>query len=147
MKIKEIKKISTLQIYFIFQLRNKLYIKNQSLNKKEITFKNHMVWLKNFKKNKNKIFLITKSNKNIGYIRIEKYEGFLDTSWALDKNYHGKGFMTRALKKITKISIDDMSKFRACILKKNAASIQVAKKCGFKRRKIHQGYYIYEKNL
>ena len=50
MIIREIKKISKLHMNFIFQLRNKLYVRNASLNKEKINFKSHVLWIENFKK-------------------------------------------------------------------------------------------------
>jgi RimJ/RimL family protein N-acetyltransferase len=145
--IKEIKKISKLQIYFIFQLRNKLYVRNASLNQEKINFKSHVLWIENFKKNNNKFFLIKINNKNIGYIRIEKNNNFLNTSWALDKKYHGSGYMTTALKAVTDYSINNISRFKAFILKENLASIKVAKKSGFKKMNLKRNFYVFQKKL
>tara|TARA_Y100000287_G_C14071597_1_gene281068 strand:+ start:117 stop:584 length:468 start_codon:yes stop_codon:yes gene_type:complete len=143
--IKEIKKISKLQIDFIYKLRNKLYVRNSSLNKRKINFKKHVAWVENFKKNKNKLFLIKKNQKNIGYIRVEKNSNFFYVSWALDKIYRGKGYVTKALKTVTKSSISNISNFKACILKDNIPSIKVAKKSGFKKIGTKQNFDIYLK--
>jgi RimJ/RimL family protein N-acetyltransferase len=145
--IKEIKRISKLQIYFIFKLRNELYVRNSSINKKKINFKTHIMWIKNFIKNKNKIFLIKKNRKNIGYVRMEKNNNSLNVSWAIDEEYRGIGYMTKCLKKVTKSSIKNISIFKAFILKENIASIKVAKKSGFKRIDKKRDYYIYGKIL
>ena len=147
MILKEIKKISKLQINFIYKLRNKLYVRNSSLNKRKINFKKHVTWIENFKKNKNKLFLIKKSRRNIGYIRVEKNNNFFNISWALDETYHGKGYATKALKTVTKSSIDNISSFKAFILKENAASVKVAEKCGFKRTSKKGNLYIYLKDV
>ena len=67
-------------------------------------------------------------NKNVGYIRIEKKKEEYQTSWAILKKYSGKGITSRNLKKATNKKI----KYVAKIKRDNIASIQVAKKSGFK---------------
>lgn len=147
MFIKEIKRISSLQEKFILKLRNKSYVRVASLNSKKITYKNHILWIENFKKNKNKLFLVKKNHRNIGYIRGEKDNDFLNVSWALDKKYHGYGYMSKALKIVTERPRDNISKFKALILKKNIASIKVAQKNGFKLAYIKSTFYVYHKIL
>lgn len=147
MVIKEIKRISETQINFIYKLRNNLHVRNACLNKKKINFKTHIIWLENFKKNKNKFYLIKENKKNIGYIRLEKNNFFFNVSWALNKNYNGKGYMTKSLQDVTNSPINNISKFKAFILKENIASIKVAIKSGFKRKNTEKDFYIYCKTL
>lgn len=52
MKIKKIDKIDNKISNFIFSLRNKYYVRKNSLTKSKITLKNHKTWIKNFFKKK-----------------------------------------------------------------------------------------------
>lgn len=145
MTAKLIRKYNKTECDFLFGLRNKNYVKKQSTKIKSISYKNHFVWFKNFiKSKKNKIFLIKKEKKNIGYIRLEnKYKKYF-TSWALIKQFHGMGIMSKNLKKITSNKKKD---YRAIIKKNNLGSIKVAKNAGFDRKKNNQKFIIYEKNF
>ena len=70
---------------YLRTLRNKTYIRINSLNKKKVSKKDHKNWLD--KNKKNKIFILKDKKKNIGYIRIDEKKF---VSWALEKKYWGK---------------------------------------------------------
>ena len=55
MKIFRIRSNTTKVSNFVFNLRNKSYVRNNSLNKKKIQFLEHQKWFENFLK---KIFFI-----------------------------------------------------------------------------------------
>ena len=74
-------------------------------------------------------FLIKKNNMNIGYIREKKFTKTKYLSWALIKEQQGKGIMTNCLKKIC---FDKNFSYKAIIKNENFASINLAKKVGFK---------------
>ena len=143
MAIKKIDKHCVSESKFIHFLRNKKYVKLQSLKSNKIQFKHHENWFKKFILNKNNtIYLIILKKKKAGYIRIEKKTGKYLTSWALLKKFHGKGIMTRNLRKTT-----NNKKFRyAAIIKKaNVASIRVASKSGFKISKFSKSSIYFTK--
>ena len=55
---------------YIRKLRNKSYVRLNSLNKKIILNEEHIKWVK---KNKiNKIYILKNGKKNVGYIRISE---------------------------------------------------------------------------
>lgn len=128
-KIFKLKKNDKKNLFFLLQVRNKKYVRINSLNKKKISIKDHITWLKSyFRTKENKIFIIQKKEKNIGYIRLQKKRNLYEVSWALLKKYKGKNISSQVLKKITNNS---KLKFSATIQKKNLASIKVAKNAGF----------------
>ena len=61
MKTKSVKKYDEKISTFIFNLRNKIYVRKNSLNRKKIKYKDHKVWLKNFFKKKKYSLLNSKS--------------------------------------------------------------------------------------
>ena len=129
MSIKHVKSFRKNESLFLINLRNQKYVRFNSINSKTIPQKKHELWFKKFLKNKNnKLFLIKYYKKNVGYIRIEKKKEEYQTSWAILKKYSGKGITSRNLKKKTNKKI----KYVAKIKRDNIASIQVAKKSGFK---------------
>ena len=129
---------------FIFSLKNKDYVRLQSLNKKKINFKHHEYWLKkNLKEPTNKIYILKKENKNLGYIRIEKNQSFRIVSWALLKQFQNKGIMTLNL---TKATSKKNVKYKAIIKKLNLASIKIATKSGFKKKFSKKNFAYFFKN-
>ena len=90
--LKKIKSINDFE--YLRKLRNKSYIRSNSLNKKIISKENHEKWLK--KNKNNKIYVIKNISKHIGYIRIDE-KNFV--SWALEKTYWGKIKFPNYLKK------------------------------------------------
>ena len=129
---------------FIFSLKNKDYVRVQSLNKKKINFKHHKCWLKKtLKQPTNKIYILKKGNKNLGYIRIEKNQSFRIVSWALLKQFQNKGIMTLNL---TKTTSKKNIKYKAIIKKSNLASIKIATKSGFKKKLSKKNFVYFFKN-
>ena len=133
--LEEIKSINDFE--YLRKLRNKLYIRLNSLNKKMISKKNHEKWLK--KNKNNKIYIIKNIKKNIGYIRINK-KNFV--SWAVEKKYWGKIKFPEYLKNSTK----NKKIIYFCItLNDNIRSQIVALKAGFRFYKINRKNIIFKK--
>ena len=87
---------------FLFEIRNKPYVRKNSTNLKKTYFKKHVSWVSNFiKKPSNKIYIIKKNKFNAGYIRIETRGKIKKLSWALLKKYQKKGLMTKNLSYLT----------------------------------------------
>lgn len=143
MQISVVKKFDRKLLNFLFNLRNKKYVRNHSINKKKIAIKNHLTWADNFFKMKNNSLYVIKEKKIfIGYLRSNKIGKFFNLSWALTKNYQKKGFAAKLLKKA---SNDKNKKYKAVIIKNNLASIKLAKKCGFKVKKKQKNLlYMYK---
>ena len=144
MNLKPLNKFNKKYSNFIFDLRNKIYVRRNSFNKKIIKFKDHEEWLENYFKKKNVFYVITDKNKFVGYIRLELDKKKYNVSWALEKKFHGKGIAKKFLKKATnKKKIIYFAKIK----KNNLASLKVAKSALFEVEKIkNQIYYLYKKN-
>ena len=117
--------------YFLFNLRNKSYVKRNSINKKNLKFSQHKKWFDNFFKKKNILYIITKKKIMIGYIRLEKIKKYYNISWAILKKYQKMGLMKKSLILATK---SKKYKYKALIKKTNIASIYIAEKAKFKRK-------------
>ena len=100
--IKVVKKLNDKISNFIFKLRNKIYVRKNSLNNSKINSKSHKLWIQKFLNKKNKLYIVSKRKIPIGYIRLELNKKIYNTSWALDKKYHGKGYAKKSLIYTTK---------------------------------------------
>ena len=125
---------------FLFNLRNKNYVRKNSLNKKIINYKSHHNWFKNIIiKSSLNIILLKKTM--VGFIRLEKNKNFTDCSWAVLKKFQGNNIATKGLRNFTKQKI----KYRVLIKSDNDASIKVAKKSGFNLKfKKNNIQYLYK---
>lgn len=141
MKIMNIKKFDEKISIFIFNLKNKSYVRKNSLNNKIIKYKDHTTWLKKFLK-KNIFYIIVYQEKMIGYIRLELKKNIYISSWALEKKYQEKGISKKCLVLATN---KKRQKYMAIIKQKNLASIKVANHAKFKLKIIkNQICYLYK---
>ena len=125
---------------FIYKLRNKKYVRDQSKSKKKIMIYEHELWFKKFINNFNNNFYIIKyKGINAGYLRTVKKKINKVVSWALLKEYQNKGIMTRNLIKLTS---NKKFKYRACVKKNNTPSLKMAYKAGF-TKSIKRGKFVY----
>ena len=120
MKIFRPKKNSKEISNFLLNLRNKKYVRANSLNNK----------------------LIKINKKFIGYLRLQQKYNSYDASWAILNKFKGKKIITKYLRKITKNS---KHSYKATIREKNIASIKAALNAGFKiKKKIKSLVYMYK---
>ena len=126
---------------FLFNLRNKDYVRNNSINNKIINYQNHKNWLIKFLK-KNILYIITFNKQMAGYIRLKNNKSYKDCSWGILKKYQGKGLAVRGLNTSTK----KRSKYRALIKINNIASEKVAEKANFELRLIRNNIQYFYKN-
>ena len=125
---------------FIYILRNKKYVRDQSISKKKIIIYKHELWLKKFLNNFNNNFYVIKhKGKNVGYIRMIKKKINKIVSWALLKKFQNKGIMTQNLIKLT---ANKRYKYKACVKKNNISSLKMAYKAGF-TKSIKRGKIVY----
>ena len=130
MPLEELRKFNLDESIFLNKLRNKKYVRENSINSKKIPLKKHHLWFRKFLINKkNKFYLIKYYKKNIGYIKIEHNKKKFFVSWAILDQFRGKGITARFLKKVTN---NKKNKHVAIIKKNNLASMKVAEKSGFK---------------
>tara|TARA_B100000073_G_C23401512_1_gene439439 strand:- start:38 stop:478 length:441 start_codon:yes stop_codon:yes gene_type:complete len=144
-KIKLLKNIDEENSKFIFNLRNKLYVRKNSLTIKKISKKNHKDWINKFFKNKrkNKLYIIRNDNLPAGYIRLEFNKNAFNTSWALIKKFQGKGIAKKGLIFATKNKKD---KYSAIVKKDNVPSLKVALSAKFKLTKQNKNILYLKKN-
>ena len=116
---------------FLFDLRNKSYVKKNTMNTKNLKLYNHKIWFKKFLNGKNMLYLITKKKVMIGYIRLEKIRMYYNVSWAILKKYQKMGFTKKSLILATK---NKKYKYKALIKKSNIESVYIAEKAKFKRK-------------
>ncbi len=138
MKVNLVEIKSMQDFEYIRKLRNKSYVRLNSLNKKIISNEEHIKWVK---KNKiNKIYVLKNRKKNIGYIRINENKF---VSWALEKKFWGKIKFSEYLKK----SISNKKFNYLCvILSDNLRSQIVALKAGFRFNKmVGKKIYFFKK--
>ena len=124
----------------ILSIRNKPYVRQNSQNKRKISFEDHKKWFENFTKNKsNRIYGMFRNENLIGYITIETSQKN-NVSWYLKKNYWGKVNFCNFLKSKTK-----RGKFTAIVKIKNIASLILALKSGFHIFKIKKNNIHFKK--
>ena len=129
---------------FLFVVRNKKYVRINSLNSNYVKIISHEKWFKKFiQKKNNKIFIIYYNKLSAGYIRVEKKRVYQWVSWALLSKFHNKKIMTKSLKKITN---NRKIKFKAIIKSNNFSSKKVALNAGFNLRNKEKNYLIFQKN-
>ena len=126
---------------FLFNLRNKGYVRNNSINNKIINYQNHKNWLIKFLK-KNILHIITLNKQMAGYIRLKNNKSYKDCSWAILKKYQGRGLALKGLNASTK----KRSKYRALIKINNIASEKVAEKANFEPKLVRNNIQYFYKN-
>ncbi len=144
-KVKFLKNIDEETSKFIFNLRNKSYVRKNSLNIRKISKKNHKNWINKISKDKriNKIYVIKNNNLSIGYIRLEFHKNTFNTSWALIKKFQGKGIAKKGLIFATK---NKKTKYSAIVKKDNVPSLKVALSAKFKLTKQNKNILYLKKN-
>tara|TARA_B100001063_G_C16720642_1_gene533359 strand:- start:812 stop:1243 length:432 start_codon:yes stop_codon:yes gene_type:complete len=128
---------------FLLNLRNKKYVRTNSLDRKLIKIEDHKKWLNSYLKNKkNKIFIIKINQKYIGYFRLQKKNSYYETSWAILEKFRGKKIISKFLKKVT---TNSKVNYRATIRRQNIASIKAALNAGFViKRKVKSLIYMHK---
>lgn len=78
----------------------------------------------------------------IGYVRLELDRKIYNVSWALTKNFHGKGYAKKSLDFATK---NKLYKYKALIKNKNVISLKVASHSKFKSKMTKNNLvYLYK---
>ena len=130
-RLREIKKEDKITI---FKWSNLKSIRNNSLNKNKISFKNHEKWFNQkliLKKDNIKIVNVT--NEDIGLVRIEKKRNLHYLSYFILPKFREKGFGLKSLKIFINFlkQKKKISKIIAKVKKKNYASIKIFRKLNF----------------
>ena len=144
MKIQKVKVYNENIVKFLFKLRNKPYVRKNSVSKNKLTYNKHITYLKKFFKKKNYYQVLYEKNNYVGFIKFELKKDFYEVSWAILKKYQGKGIVKKFLKLTTKSTTRI---FRATVKKKNISSLKVAEYAGFVKKLSKGELYYYYKNL
>ena len=138
-------KISDSKLFFI--LRNQLYTRNYSENKKKITYEKHKKWfLLNYKKKDNFFFVITFKTKDAGYLRVQKKQKFYNVSICIKKKFRRLNIAYKSLINLSKI-IKKKKILRAIVNLKNTSSISLFIKSGFKVKQVSKNNLIMIKKI
>ena len=138
-------KISDSKLFFI--LRNQLYTRNYSENKKKITYEKHKKWfLLNYKKKDNFFFVITFKTKDAGYLRVQKKQKFYNVSICIKKKFRRLNIAYKSLINLSKI-IKKKKILRAIVNLKNISSISLFIKSGFKVKQVSKNNLIMIKKI
>ena len=138
-------KISDSKLFFI--LRNQLYTRKYSENKKKITYEKHKKWfLLNYKKKDNFFFVIIFKTKDAGYLRVQKKQKFYDVSICIKKQFRRLNIAYKSLINLSKI-IKKKKILRAVVNLKNTSSISLFIKSGFKVKQVSKNNLIMIKKI
>jgi spore coat polysaccharide biosynthesis protein SpsF len=132
MKIK-IRKASIKDAIFFYELRNEKSARNNSFNKKNIKYNDHLKWYKKKIKKKNTIFLVALSNNSekIGTVRYETEKIFTNISICISKKFRNLGYGSKIIKnseKFLKKKLIIISRIK----NNNKASIKIFTKNNYK---------------
>lgn len=144
MKIQKVNVYNENIAKFLFKLRNKPYVRRNSVSKYEIDYNEHIAYLEKFFKKKNYYQILYEKNNFVGFIKFELKRDFYEVSWAILKKYQGKGIVKKFLRLTTKSTTHIL---RAKIKENNISSLKIAEYAGFVK-KLSKGklFYCY-KNL
>ena len=115
----KLKKLNTEKnIKDLLSIRNKIYVRENSINKKKISLEVHKKWFNSFiQKKRNRIYGLFFKNNLIGFISIDVRKKN-NVSWNLKKNYWG--------------NVKKIGKYTANIKIDNISSLIIALKSGFR---------------
>src|SRR3990167_5701995 len=116
---------------FLFKLRNDEKTEAASHNTGDISWSEHLVWLKNTFKNKNrKLYIAEEDFIPVGQIRTDFSCGVYELSWTVEPELRNKGIGKRMVAELAKkIS----GKMRAEIKSDNISSIRIAEYIGMRK--------------
>ena len=129
---------------FFYLIRNSKDIRKNSIHNNRIKIKDHNVWFTTKLKEKNYFFyILQKRGLKIGYIRLKKYNNYMNVSIAIKKQYRSKNYSSIFLDKVH----DKFAKqiFVAEVIKKNLTSFYFFKKKGYSVSKITKKSYFMKK--
>jgi len=118
--------------YFLFNLVNDARVRAYSFNKKKISFRNHVKWLKKILINKNNKIMIFIVNKiRAGQVRVEKDSSGYKLDYSISNEFRGMNFGSKMLNLFIKSS--NLSNIYALTKKNNFSSIKCLQKVNFSK--------------
>ncbi len=114
-----------------FEWANDVAVRNNSFNKDQITWENHLKWFKNkLLSTDTYLFIFYHENVPVGQVRLDLKDDFWYIDYSIDKEYRGKGMGTAMIKTI--INKFPSNNIKAQVKKDNVGSLKVFEKTGFK---------------
>lgn len=121
----------------LFEWANEKLVRSNSLNKKKISWKDHLNWfLGKINSENSHIYLFSFDDSYCGQVRLDKTEDFLEIDYSVDNAFRGKGLGTMMLKRI--IDLPDFLRFRAFVKGINLPSIKIFRNLGFEETIISE---------
>ena len=116
--------------HLVHKMRNSKLMRNNSINKRKITFNSHKEWFKKFIY-KNKIYLVSYNLKYIGYLRLKfKQINKIEISIFIKKKFQNKNIASKILN-FALLKYKNY-KFIAKVLESNIVSQNFFRKNNFK---------------
>lgn len=135
---------------YLWMWRNDPLTIEMFVNKKKVSWFEHIKWLGKVKKQKNtKIYIGKKLNyERIGVCRFqENLAKNVEVSINVCSKFRGKGFSSEFLKLSTQKYLEfNHTRLIAKIRKENIASIKCFSSCGFSVENEDENFYFYKKN-
>ncbi len=128
----------------LFEWRNDSLVRAASHNQDEVSFENHLSWLKKSLKNPTReLYIVEENGIRIGTIRSDWDDGAYTLSWTIDSEFRNKGFGKRMVcLLVKKIKVP----LRAEVKVGNTPSIKIAEEVGLQLDYIKDGVmYFYRK--
>jgi len=113
-----------------YKWANDSLVRHNSLNEDLIVWKEHLSWYSNKIKNNSKIYILVIDKTPLGQIRFDFIDSYWLIDYSIDCNFRGRGYG----KKIIELGIKNFNKgdeIRACVRKRNIASIKIFNALGF----------------
>ncbi len=131
----------------VFNWRNDLVSRKNSINQKKIKYPSHRVWFKKILLSKeNKYFIGTHKREKVGFVRYEKNK---DDNYVVSINinpeFRNRGFGSKLLLKsqLQKEIIKDCKVLFSMIKKNNLASIKTFEKANYTKCDELRSYYLF----
>lgn len=121
----------------VFELSNKDYVRQYSINKNKILWEDHVKWFNNVLKDKNIVFYVVTDENNsfLGQIRYKLEKDNAIVSISLSDNLRGKGLskmiLNQSIEKLLKEN-SNIDKILAYVSESNTASMKIFKGLKFK---------------
>jgi RimJ/RimL family protein N-acetyltransferase len=114
-----------------FEWANDVAVRNNSFNKDQINWENHLKWFENKLLSSNTyLFIFYIDDLPVGQVRLDFQEDFWYIDYSIDREYRGKGMGTAMIKTI--INKFPSYNIKAQVKKDNVGSLKVFEKTGFK---------------
>lgn len=120
----------------VFDLSNDEVVRANSFNQEKILWKNHQFWFNQKLNDESCVFYVIKTAQNdfLGYVRLDAKDNKWIITIHIKKNYRGKGYGTKILKKIVELNKNE--KLIAFVKEKNLSSYNSFLKSGFTKNEL-----------